>query len=82
MTAMMSAITTRLEALEARSRPPSPVLPTVPPQVPQATQQTTQLEADKRWRPEEIGYLDGTGDGLAFIDRLRSTTSQKGVKSM
>ena len=74
---------TRMEALEARSRPPTPILPTAPAQTPQGTTpqpETTPPEADKRWRPEEVGYFDGTGDVFAFTDRLRSTETQKGVK--
>ena len=85
MTAMMNAMSTRMEVLEARSRSPTPTPQTTTPQptashtTPQATQPATQGE-DKRWRPEEVGYFDGTGDVIAFTDRLYSTASQKGVK--
>ena len=33
----LDAMSTRIEALEARSRPPTPILPTVPLQTPQST---------------------------------------------
>ena len=74
-----------MEALEARSRPPTPTPQTTTPQpteqttTPQAIQPATQGE-DKRWRPEEVGYFDGTGDVFAFTDRLTSITTHKGVK--
>ena len=90
MTEMMNAMDARMGVLEARSRPPTPILPTAPGETPtpqsttphttvQATHPATQGE-DKRWRPEEVGYFDGTGDVIAFTDRLYSTASQKGVK--
>ncbi|KAF6238417.1 hypothetical protein HO173_003384 [Letharia columbiana] len=74
MTAMMNAMNVRMEALEARSRSPTPTPQTAP------QPETIPPEADKRWRPKEVGYFDGTGDVYAFTDRLRSTASQKGVK--
>ena len=84
LTAMMTAMNARMEALETRSRSPTPTpqtapQTTVPQTTPQATQPATQGE-DKRWRPEEVGYFDGTGDVFAFTDRLYSTASQKTVK--
>ena len=88
MMEMMKNITTRLEALETRSPNPAPAYPIVSsapdtsashaPQ-PQSTQSITGQE-DKRWRPEEIGYFDGTGDVYAFVDRLSSIATNKGVK--
>ena len=82
MKSMRLEFTTRMEALEARSRPPTPNLPTVPSQTPQTTPQTTRpaTQEDMRWRPEEIGYFDGTGDVFAFTDRLSSTAARKSVK--
>ncbi|KAM0797029.1 hypothetical protein BDR22DRAFT_824545 [Usnea florida] len=73
MGSMRVEFNTRMEVLEARSRPPTPVLPAAPsePPTPQITE-TTPPEADKRWRPEEVGYFDGTGDVFAFTDRLRT----------
>ena len=86
----LDAMSTRFEALEARSRPPTPISPTAPSETPtpQTTAQTTTPQAtqpatwgeDKRWRPEEVGYFDGTGDVFAFIDRLISAALHKGVK--
>ena len=67
MTEKMDALTTRMDAIEVRSRPPAPILPNPPSETPtpqittlQATQPATQ-EEDKRWRPEEVGILDDTG---------------------
>ena len=88
MTAMRSDLTTvtlEVEALKATSRPSTPGGQTTTPQItaPQTTSQATQPASqgeDKRWRPDEIGYFDGTGDVFAFTDRLQSTTSQKTVK--
>ena len=90
MMARLDEMSTRLGALEARSRPSSPVHQTATPQsTPQApqqqvTQQATQpatqvttVHEDKRWRPEDVGYFDGTGDVYAFIDRLKSVANNK-----
>ena len=38
------------------------------------------LSEDKRWRPEEIGQFDGTGDVIAFVDRIRSVVTLKASK--
>ena len=35
-------------------------------------------EPDKRWRPDDIGEFDGTGDVYAFVDRIRSIADLKG----
>ena len=79
--------------IDARSRPSSPVQQTATPQMtPQASQMTlqpSQLQAsptivstpqseDKRWRPEEIGEFDGTGNVQAFVDRIQSVAIHKG----
>ena len=63
---------------ELRARPvtPNPTLQPTP-QANQTTQPITvqpAVESDKRWRPEEIGSFDGTGDAdvYAFTDRLAS----------
>ena len=82
-------LNTRMDTLEARSTPATP-LPTLQIPSPQATPQitasttpaptVTQSEAiseDKRWRPEEIGYFDGTGDVYAYVDRIRTVSSKK-----
>ena len=85
----------RLGALEAKSSAAtslgSPFTPQqlqqgTPQMTPQASQQGTQQATqpvleDKRWRPEDVGYFDGTGDVYAFIDRLKSvaTNKSKGV---
>ena len=50
-----------------------------------ATQQhsqpvTPQPTDDKRWRPEEIGQYNGTGDVYAFTDRIASIAELKGPK--
>ena len=80
----IEGMNTRIEALEARSRPPTPILPAAPSETPtpQTTTQQPEItppEADKQWRPEKVGYFDGTSDVFALTDRLRSTASQKGV---
>ena len=78
---MMRALTTRMDTIEATSRPTTPILPAPP--APQSTQPITQpitVQEDKRWRPEDIGYFNGTGDVHAFVDRLSSIATNKGVK--
>ena len=91
MRSMRLEFSARMEALETRSSTTSilPVAPSGSPQttpqttVPQTTSQATQPATqgeDKRWRPEEIGYFDGTGDVFAFTDRLTSTATRKSVK--
>lgn len=83
MTAMEERMNTKLAAL---SRPSSftPLGGTVPQMTSQQStqpQQTIQqVHEDKRWRPEEVGYFDGTGDVYIFIDRLNSVAANKGVK--
>ena len=80
-------MSTRIEALEARSRPPSPLLvttelvllkspaPYINPIV------TLQLgQEDKRWRLEEIGEFNSTGDITAFIDRIKTVVANKSVR--
>ena len=65
----------------AKSLTPSPTVASKAP-TPQTTAQqpeTTPPEANKQWAPEKVGYFDGTSDVSAFTNRLRSTTSQKGV---
>ena len=42
-----------------------------------STVQPVSLE-DKRWRPEDIGYFDGTGNAQAFVDRIKSVSDHKG----
>ena len=76
------SVTAEVEALKATSRPQSRSTtpqPTGSTTTPQPTQPATQGE-DKRWRPEEVGYFDGTGDVFAFTDRLTSVATHKGVK--
>ena len=95
MRAMRLEFSARMDAMEARSRQSTPNLPTAPsdtptPQgnTPQTTVQTTTPQPtqpaaqgeDKRWRPEEVGYFDGTGDVFAFTDRLTSIATHKSVK--
>ena len=70
----LNTVNAEMEALKATSRSPTPQPKETTTQQPTAPQ-TTPPEADKRWRPEEVGYYDGTGDMFAFIDRLRSTAS-------
>ena len=41
---------------------------------------TAYASEDKRWRPEEIGLFDGTGDAQAFVDRIRSVATRKGYQ--
>ena len=72
---------------ESRSRPssPAPQQLSSPPSSNQATQSATQPitvqpAEDKRWRPEEIGSFDGTGDMYAFTDRLASIAELKTPK--
>lgn len=84
---MMTTLTTRIDTLEARSRPSSPApqqpAPQQPsPQPPATLIPTAQLatQEDKRWRPEEIGYFDGTGDVYAFTDRMTSIAANKSIK--
>ena len=72
------------------NRPPSPFLSaTAEPGLskssapyidPMATPQPGQEDKDKRWRPEEIGEFDGTGDVTAFIDRIKTVASHKSVR--
>ena len=79
---------TRMTALEERSTPfqpnlqiPSPQQTPYPNQSDQSVSQpipSPPAEADKRWRPEEIGNFDGTGDVIAFVDRIRSVAKLKG----
>ena len=90
ITVIINTINKRIEVLEAKSpiqqatpqgttpqgTTPQPTRSTT---TPQPTQPATQGE-DKRQRPEEVGYFDGTGDIIAFTDHLYSTASQKGVK--
>ena len=45
---------------------------------PPATPQS--ISDDKRWRPDEIGQFDGTGDVYAFTDRIASIAELKGSK--
>ena len=80
----LEVMSTPIGALGARSRPPTPILPTAPSKTPTpqtTTQQpeTTLPEAGKQWRPEKVGYFDGTSDFFAFTDRLRSSASQEGL---
>lgn len=82
-------LNTRINTLEARSTPTTP-LPTLQIPSPQATPQITAsttpaptitqskaISEDKRWRPEEIGYFDGTGDVYTYVDRIRTVSSKK-----
>ena len=90
MKTTMNTMNTRLESLEARSRPstPAPQQLSSPPHSNQGTQstaqpiivQSAQSAEDKRWRPEEIGSFDGTGDVYAFTDRLASIAELKTPK--
>lgn len=88
---MVTSLTTRVQALETSTTPPVGI-PT-PPAAPQDTQpsQPSQPQAsstivpapqsdDKRWRPEEIGEFDGTGDVYAFTDRMKNVAFNKGAK--
>ena len=74
----------RMNAKIERSRPSSPTqqnpTPQTTPQAVPVTQPAAVVSDDKRWRPEEIGYFDGTGDVIAFTDRLRSIAASKSVR--
>ena len=82
MKEMMKNMSMRMDAIEARSRPTTPTpAPTIPaPQAPQALPTQPATSDDKRWRPEEVGYFDGSGDVYAFTDRLSSIATNKGVR--
>ena len=94
MNANMIAMEERMNAkIEAnRSRPSSPAPQMTPqqstqsqsqstPKAVQATQPAAVQSDDKRWRPEEIGYFDGSSDKVyAFTDRLTSVAASKSVK--
>ena len=76
---------TNLPAIGQSSQQPSQQLLTpYPPATPQAvpgTQPVTVQSEDKRWRPEEINYFDGSSDKVyAFTDRLTSVATKKGVQ--
>ena len=86
MRAMEDRINSKIA--ESRSRPssPTPPAPLTPPQSTQSAAQpitaqpVTLLSEDKRWRPEEIGQFDGTGDVTVFVDRVRSVITLKAPK--
>ena len=84
---MMRGLITRMDIMEARSRPITFILSSVSiafaSSAPQSQSiQSITVQEDKRWRPEEIGYFDGIGDVYAFVDRLSSiaTNTNRGVK--
>ena len=85
----------RISALEARSRPQTPPpqpsvelpespLESTPPPPAQPSNQIIRQPTNEyaTWRPEEIGYFDGTGDVTAFVDRLRVAATTQGVKQV
>ena len=88
LTASVDALTTRITTLEEKSTPfqsnlqvPSPQLTPHPNQSMLAQPITSPpAESDKRWRPDDIGEFDGTGDVQAFVDRIRSVASLKGYR--
>ena len=90
MKADMTSLAARVNTLETKpaaslGSPFTPQQTATPQMTPQPSQQgtsTTIVPApqpeDKRWRPEEIGEFDGTGNVQAFVDRIRSVASHKG----
>ena len=85
-TTNQSAMNAEIQNLKETRFRPSSSTPQVPQMILQqsnqplqATQSTTQPTTyeDKRWRPEKVGYFDGTGDIYAFIDRLKSVANNK-----
>ena len=85
MRAMKDRMNSKIAESRSRSSSPAPQQPS-PPSSNQATQSATQPTTvqpaveDKRWRPEEIGSFDGTGDVYAFTDRLASIAELKTPK--
>ena len=85
MRAMEDRMNSKIAESRSRSSSPAPQQPS-PPSSNQATQLATQpitvqpAAEDKRWRPEEIGSFDGTGDVYAFTDRLASIAELKTPK--
>ena len=82
MKEMMKNMSMRMEVIEARSRPitPTSAFTISAPPAPQVLSTQSATSNDKRWRPEEVGYFDGSGDVYAFIDRLSSIVTNKGVR--
>ena len=76
MTIFGGLLTTELDRRFGKS----PTNETSTPQAVPATQPIAVQHDDKRWRPEEIGYFDGSGDVYAFTDRLTSIATSKSVK--
>ena len=84
MRAMEDRMNSKIAELRSRSSSPAPQQPS-PSSSNQATQSATQSITvqpveDKRWRPEEIGSFDDTGDVYAFTDRLASIAELKTPK--
>ncbi len=80
---VMTSLNSRVGELEAKSRPPSPFLPQPIPQIATVPGQSAVQPVasdDKRWRPEEVGIFNGTGDVMAFIDRIRIVAANKSVR--
>ena len=89
---MRDEMNSKIAELRSRSSSPTPPAPPTPQQLstpPQSTQSAAQpitvqpaasLSEDKRWRPEEIGQFDGTGDVIVFVDRIRSVVTLKAPK--
>lgn len=84
--ALEERMNTRIDAISRPSSPGdiAPLDGIAPQMTPQQSHQPPQViqpaHEDKRWRPEEVGYFDGTGDVYTFIDRLNSVAANKGVK--
>ena len=80
---VMTSLNSRVGELEAKSRPPSPFLSqpgTQPATVPGQSAVQPVATDNKRWRPEEVGTFDGTGDVMAFIDRIKIVAANKSVR--
>jgi len=70
--------------LEKSASIPTRHIPYLPPQAPpQLPQSPTVQRFEKRWRAEDIGYLDGTPNQevSSFMDRIQTTLDSAGVRS-